>query len=206
MADSERPEAPEEGEPTGTESPEEVREAGSDPATGGDPAAIGEQIVRAGDFIAPEELPGGEQPVEQVAEQLGVLKYVQAAFFAAGILAAYLVGKLFLAAWNTLADWPDAVRQFPVLIEYTEDERASFTLIIGAVVGVLLVLRYYRRPSVKSWATEVAGELARVTWPSKDTVTNGTIVVIVAGVVATLYVTVLDKLWGYLTNLVYGGA
>jgi preprotein translocase subunit SecE len=114
------------------------------------------------------------------------------------------MGQLALAAWNFLADYPDAVRQVPALIEYTEDERASLTLIIGAVVGLLLVLRYYRRPSVKNWATEVAGELARVTWPTRETVTNGTIVVLVAGAIAALYVAVLDRLWGYLTNLIYG--
>jgi preprotein translocase subunit SecE len=43
-----------------------------------------------------------------------------------------------------------------------------------------------------------------VTWPDKDTVTNGTIVVMVAGLIATLYVTVLDRFWGYLTNMIYG--
>lgn len=148
----------------------------------------------------------GEAPPEdsQVASQLGVQRYVHAAFFAAAILASYLLGKILLAAWNTLADWPDAVRRLPVLLEYTEDERASMTLVIGAVLGVLMVLRYYRRPSVRNWATDVAGELARVTWPSKDTVTNGTVVVLVAGAVATFYVAVLDRLWSYLTNLVYG--
>ena len=56
-------------------------------------------------------------------------------------------------------------------------------------------MRYYRRPSVKKWATDVATE-PRVTWPDKETVTNGTIVVLVAGTVATLYVAVPDRFWG----------
>lgn len=141
---------------------------------------------------------------EQVATQLGVQKYVHASFFAVGILAAYLLGKLLQSAWNSLADWPEAVRRFPFLLEYTEDERGSTTLVIGAVLGVALILRYYRRPSVRSWATDVAGELARVTWPTREIVTNGTIVVLVAGAVATFYVAVLDRLWSYLTNLIYG--
>lgn len=141
---------------------------------------------------------------EQAAAVLGVQRYVHAAFFGGGILAAYLLGKLFQSAWNSLAEWPAAVRAMPILIEYAEDERASITLIIGAVVGLLLVLRYYRRPAVRGWATDVATELARVTWPSKDTVTNGTIVVLIAGAVATFYIAVLDRLWGYLTNLIYG--
>jgi preprotein translocase SecE subunit len=148
-----------------------------------------------------------EKPVESedpVAGQIGVQRYVHATFFAVGILAAYLSGKLLLSAWNSLADWPQAVRSLPFLIEYTEQDRATITLVIGAVVGVLMILRYYRRPAVRSWATDVAGELARVTWPNKDTVTNGTLVVLVAGAVATIYISLLDRLWGYLTNLVYG--
>jgi len=141
---------------------------------------------------------------EHLASEVGVEKYVHAAFFAAAILAAFLGGKLLLSLWNNLVEWPAAVRAVPMLLEYTEEERGSLTLIIGAVLGLFTILRYYRRPSVRSWATSVAGELARVTWPSKDTVTNGTIVVLVAGAIATVYVALLDRLWSYLTNLVYG--
>jgi preprotein translocase subunit SecE len=145
--------------------------------------------------------PEGE---EHLATEAGVEKYVHAAFFAAAILAAFLGGKMLLSLWNNVVEWPAAVRALPVLLEYTEEERGNITLIIGTVLGVFTILRYYRRPSVRSWATSVAGELARVTWPSKDTVTNGTIVVLVAGAIATVYVALLDRLWSYLTNLVYG--
>lgn len=156
--------------------------------------AEGEGVLAAGE--APEEDP--------VAGQMGVQRYVHASFFGAAILTAYLGGKILASAWNSLADWPEAVRRLPFLIEYTEAERASITLVIGAVVGVIAILRYYRRPAVRNWATEVAGELARVTWPDKETVTNGTVVVLVAGAVATIYIAFLDRIWGYLTNLVYG--
>lgn len=153
----------------------------------------------------PSEVVGQESATaDPEAGHIGVQRYVHASFFAAAVLAAYLCGKVLLSAWNTLAEWPDAVRALPKLIEYTEEDRASMTLVIGAVVGVLFILRYYRRPSVRSWATDVASELSRVTWPNKDTVTNGTIVVLVAGAAATLYIALLDRLWGYLTNLIYG--
>jgi preprotein translocase subunit SecE len=141
---------------------------------------------------------------ERAPADIGVEKYVQAAFFVAGILAAYLMGKILLSAWNNLADWPWAVSHASFLISFTEESRASSTLIVGAVVGLLIVLRYYRRPAVRSWATEVASELARVSWPSKEATTNGTLVVLIAGAVATIYVTLLDRFWAYLTNLVYG--
>jgi preprotein translocase SecE subunit len=161
-------------------------------------AAEGQALTRA--ESAEEGAPDGAPE----AGHMGVKRYVHAAFFAAGILSAYLSGKVLMAAWNTLADWPAAVRALPVLIQYGEEERGSITLVIGAVVGVLLVLRYYRRPSVRSWATDVAGELAKVTWPDKETVTNGTIVVLVAGAIATLFIALVDQLWVYLTSLIYG--
>lgn len=157
---------------------------------------------------SPEQLVGEASDESQLdapaATHMGVEKYVHAAFFSAAILAAFLGGKILLSIWNNLAEYPQAVRALPFLIQYNEEERASWTLIIGAVLGVFLILRYYRRPAVRSWATGVASELARVTWPSKETVTNGTIVVLVAGAIATVYIALLDRLWGYLTNLVYG--
>jgi preprotein translocase subunit SecE len=173
---------------------------------GSDAGVDAEAIERSELEAAPSEVVGQEQAAieDPAAGQMGVQRYVHASFFGAGILAAYLGGKIALSAWNSLSEWPAAVRSLPVLIEYTEDERASITLVIGAVLGLFLILRYYRRPSVRSWATDVASELSRVTWPNKDTVTNGTIVVLVAGAVATLYIALLDRLWGYLSNLIYG--
>ncbi len=146
---------------------------------------------------APEE--------ERVASQLGgAVRYVHAAFFVAGMLAAYVCGKLLLGLWNALADWPVAAKAVPQLIQYGEDERGGFSLAVGAVVGALIVLHYFRKPSTRTWADEVAAELSRVTWPSRETVTNGTLVVLIAGAVGTVYVALLDRFWGYLTNLVYG--
>jgi preprotein translocase subunit SecE len=141
---------------------------------------------------------------ETVTGELGAQRYVHAAFLAAGLLAAFLFGRLLQSAWNSLLDWPEVVRAVPSLLEYSEEQRGNLTLAIGAVLGVVVVLRYYRRPAVQNWAKGVASELARVTWPSKDTVTSGTVVVLVAGAIATFYVAVLDRLWSYLTGLVYG--
>jgi preprotein translocase subunit SecE len=141
---------------------------------------------------------------EMAAAEIGVDRYVHAAFFAVAIIAAYLISQILTGAWGYLAETPAAIRTAPFLLEYTEDQRGTICLIVGAVVGVGLVLRYYRRPAVRGWAFDVARELGRVTWPNQDTVTSGTFVVIVASVIATIYVTLLDRFWGYLTNLVYG--
>jgi len=135
---------------------------------------------------------------------LGAVRYVHAAFFVAGILVAFLSGKILAMIWHALAGWPAAVQWVPVLLRYAEDERDSFTMTVGALIGVVTVIQTYRKENIRNWANEVAAELAKVTWPSREAVTNGTIVVVIASVIATVYVTILDRFWGFLTNLVYG--
>ena len=66
------------------------------------------------------------------------------------------------------------------------------------------MIQTYRTERIRGWANEVALELTKVTWPNRDMVTNGTIVVVIASMIATVYVTLLDRFWGYLTQLVYG--
>lgn len=136
--------------------------------------------------------------------QLGVAKYVQGAFFAAGIAVAYVVGKLLEALWNGLAALPSVAQSAHWLLLQREDERPTYTMTIGAIVGVVATLQAYRRPVVREWADEVASELSKVHWPEKEVVQNGTVVVIVASLFATLYVGLLDRFWIFVTTLVYG--
>jgi preprotein translocase subunit SecE len=75
---------------------------------------------------------------------------------------------------------------------------------IGGVIGVLVAIFCLRSEAIRRWADDVALELSKVTWPKKETVTNGTIVVIAAGLFATIYIGLLDRLWGFVTMLVYG--
>jgi preprotein translocase subunit SecE len=146
----------------------------------------------------------GADPEVGVVEHLGVDKYVFAAFFGAGITLAWLMGKMLSAAWSHLVEWSWAVRAVPMLLRYAEDERPTYTTAIGAVVGIIAVVYCLRNERIRRWADDVAIELSKVTWPKKETVTNGTIVVIAAGLFATVYIGLLDRLWGFVTMLVYG--
>jgi preprotein translocase subunit SecE len=176
-----------------------------------DDDALAESESRASDSdLATAEPASLEGEAEGVAEeprtpaQLGATKYVHAAFFGAGILVAYLSGKIVTSLWNSLSEWPTAVRAVPQLLRYAEEDRESIAMIAGALVGVLVVVQTYRKEHVRRWADDVASELAKVTWPNKEMVTNGTIVVIVASAVFTVYIALLDRFWGFLTTLVYG--
>lgn len=134
----------------------------------------------------------------------GSERYVHAAFFVAGILAAFLASKTVVLAWNSLAGWSAAVRAVPQLVSYGEEERDSIALVAGAGIGALTVIQAYRKEHVRTWANDVAAELSKVTWPTREAVLNGTVVVVVASALATVYVTILDRIWSFLTTLVYG--
>ena len=148
--------------------------------------------------------PQDEAPVDAGPAQLGATKYVHAAFLAAGVLVAYFSGKVLGAAWNHLADWPAAAERLPFLLRYSEDERPTFTMTAGLLIGVILVWRTYRTSEIQRWADDVATELSKVHWPDKDLVTKGTVVVLVASAFATIYIGLLDRLWSFVTALVYG--
>jgi preprotein translocase subunit SecE len=152
---------------------------------------------------ASEEGEEGEEE-EPTASTFGSERYVHAAFFAAGILAAFLASKTLVLGWNSLAGWPAAVRAVPQLVSFSEEQRDTYALVAGAVIGTLTVVQSYRKENVRIWANEVAAELSKVTWPSREAVLNGTLVVVVASALATVYVTILDRIWSFLTTLVYG--
>jgi preprotein translocase subunit SecE len=176
--------------------PTDERETDEDLA---DETAASEEVEVAAQAGAPEAPERDAEPTH-----LGAVRYVHAAFFAAGILVAFLSGKILALLWHALAGWPAAVQRIPALLRYAEDERDSFTMMAGAVIGVITVIQTYRKESIRIWANEVAAELAKVTWPTREAVTNGTVVVVIASMIATVYVTILDRFWGFLTNLVYG--
>jgi len=138
------------------------------------------------------------------ASTLGSERYVHAAFFVAGILAAFIASKTLVLVWNSLAAWAPAVRAVPALVSYGEEQRDTVAMVAGAGIGTLTIVQAYRKETVRTWANEVAAELSKVTWPTREAVLNGTVVVVVASALATVYVTILDRIWSFLTTLVYG--
>ena len=174
----------------------------SESAAEGSSSEPNEALAHASD-TAVENAEEGDEDGEAVST-LGSERYVHAAFFVAGILAAYIASKTLVLCWNSLANWPAAVRAVPALVSYGEEQRDTVGLVAGAGVGALTVVQAYRKETVRTWANEVAAELSKVTWPNREAVLNGTVVVVVASAIATVYVTILDRIWSFLTTLVYG--
>ena len=161
-----------------------------------------EEELRAESPLA--ELPAEDKVESAVPMQLGAARYVLAGFFAAGIAVAYLAGRVLNGVWNRLADTSFVTKNLPVLTRLAEEDRPTYTTLVGAVVGIAAAVYAYRRPDVRTWTSDVAAELAKVSWPTKKEVTNSTMVVIVASAFATVFLALLDRFWGFVTNLVYG--
>ena len=51
---------------------------------------------------------------------------------------------------------------------------------------------------------EIAVELSKVTWPTKEEVWNNTTVVVVTTAAATAFFALMDYFWRFVTNFVYG--
>jgi len=163
-----------------------------------------EADIRAEAELAQVELPAETTVDSAMPTQLGATRHVLAGFFAAGMAVAYVVSKVLSGIWNRLADNPWVANHAPFVSRIAEDERPTFTMLVGAAVGIGAAVYSYRRPDIRAWTNEVAAELAKVTWPSKREVTNSTMVVIAASTFATVFLALLDRFWGFVTNLVYG--
>ena len=131
----------------------------------------------------------------EVPGQLGTRRFVYAGYFAGAIGIAFVVSKAIDLAWLKLQTYKPAIG----------DPRDEIVMPLAALVGGGAALYYWYRTRARELAEQVATEMSRVTWPSRTEVTNGTFVVIVTTVISTVFFALMDKFWGFVTNLVYGG-
>jgi preprotein translocase subunit SecE len=125
--------------------------------------------------------------------QLGYMRFVYAAYMAGAMLVAFLIARAGHAGWYRLGQWK------PELGE-PKDE---LIYVAAAVIGVLTSLYYWRKPEARKYATEVAEELSKVTWPTRKEVVNSTTVVLFYTVFATIFFALMDQFWKYVTDKIY---
>jgi preprotein translocase subunit SecE len=121
---------------------------------------------------------------------------VYAAYFAGAIGIAFLMSKIIGFAWLKLQGYKPAIGE----------PRDEVVMPLAGLIGALVAAYYWYRSRARELAEEVAAEMSKVSWPSRTEVTNGTFVVIVTTVVSTVFFALMDKFWGFITNLVYGGS
>jgi len=165
-----------------------------------------------GEADADEKAADGEEGSSEevvLPTQLGLQRYVFSAYFAAAMLLAYVLGKTIHGIWSKYANRDFFVNALPRLAAVPDDEahilsKLNYSFAIGAVLGIAFVMRLYFRPKTRQWTDEVTTELAKVRWPTRKEVQNSTIVVIAASAASTAYLFLLDRLWAFITGLVYG--
>ena len=125
--------------------------------------------------------------------QLGYTRFVYAAYMGGAMLVAFLVAKAGHLAWYRAGQWK------PELGE-PHDE---LVYLVASVIGIAVALYYWRKPTSRQYANEVAEELSKVTWPSRKEVTNSTAVVLFYTLFATVFFALMDQFWKYVTDKIY---
>jgi len=181
---------------------ESAEGAESSPSGGARPTGIGvrttdEPANGKADALATveEEEDEDDEEGDVVAPaQFGTTKFVFAAYFGGAILIAFIVSKALSVGWLRLSQYKPQVGE-------PHDE---IVMPVAGAVGVITAIYYWKRTRARELAEEVADELSKVTWPSKQEVTNSTAVVLVTTALATIFFALMDRFWGFVTNLVYG--
>jgi preprotein translocase subunit SecE len=160
-----------------------------------------EEEERANELIAPKDgvvaiVHDSEEEFEDASApaQLGYKRYVYAGYFAGAIGIAFVCSKLGDFVWQRLALWKP---QFG-------EPRGDVIMPVSALIGVAVAWYYWKQLRTRELAEEVASELSKVSWPSKDEVMSSTAVVIVTTIFSTIFFALMDRFWSFLTNLVYG--
>ena len=164
------------------------------------PSAVGRGVPGEGEKLVVRV---GQDGAEGGGAPIGTSRYVFAAYFAVGLSLAFVLGQAVTTGWGKLAGSQSVVDYVPWISLATEDVRETWGHVAGGVIALAALVYSYRRKDVRGWVNDAAGELAKVTWPTKDEVMHGTVVVVVAAFIATVYLTLLDRFWGYVTDWVY---
>ncbi len=73
---------------------------------------------------------------------------------------------------------------------------------IGVAAGIALTVWMWRNARVYKWATEVAVELSKVTWPERSETQRSTYVVIIFAMVTAVVLAAFDFVWKFTTDLI----
>jgi preprotein translocase SecE subunit len=115
-----------------------------------------------------------------------IVRWVSTAFLVFGVVLFWLLDKIGNAVWQIFAEPNTAV--------------VSAGAAIASAVTTLVL---YRNERINRITHDVLGELMKVTWPTRQETQVSTIVVIVASIIASVVVGVLDAAWSQLTDLIY---
>ena len=108
-------------------------------------------------------------------------------FFIGGIVLAYVTIQAVDWVWGYFAKPP-----------------ALWVDSIGLALAGGSTFAAWRHPVAFSAANEVAVELGKVTWPTREETKWATVIVMVTVAIGAVILSTYDLLWSWLTGLVYG--
>jgi preprotein translocase subunit SecE len=124
---------------------------------------------------------------------LGIERWVQFGFIASAVIAFWLFDKIVMAGWDFLA----------LKVNSVPEPEPTIVSAIAAVLGVVTGVGLYKHARAKAFANEAAGELSRVTWPTRKETWSNTVVTIVTSIIAAVILFVFDAAWSAITDLIY---
>jgi preprotein translocase subunit SecE len=175
-----------------TEAEDEAEEAEPKDEARPEPEASAEESTEQEETAEEKSTKDEDAPMPT---QLGHKRYVYAAYLAGGILVAFIANKIIDYAWYKLHDWKP---------EQLPEPMDEYVVALAAIVGVGVALYLWNRTRARPLAEEVAEELTKVTWPSRDEVTKGTTVVVITTIITTVFFALMDQFWLWVTKHVYG--
>ena len=139
-----------------------------------------------------------EEEQYEEAKTLGLERWVQFAFVLAGGLALFIGDKLLVFLYDIAASLGGRHGWWTL-----PAPNATIITGVAAIIGVATGFGLYLHPKVKPLADEVAGELSKVTWPTRPETWRNTVIVIVMSFLAALYLGIFDAVWSTFTDLIY---
>jgi preprotein translocase subunit SecE len=121
---------------------------------------------------------------------MGITRYVHLAFGLLGILLGFILASLFEAVARLFVE--DLTSYFGIL--------QTTWVAIPIAAGATFLM--WRNKRVFEWASEVAQELKKVSWPTREETRASTVVVIVLTIIMAVFLGLFDLLWSYITDLV----
>jgi preprotein translocase subunit SecE len=118
-----------------------------------------------------------------------------------------IVGIIVLAAiaglaLSNLSAWifvQAGIDDFPLL-----SRELSSTKLLGFGLAASAAAFCFMHKPTKLVTQEIADELSKVSWPTREETSNATMVVLATVVICALYLGLFDAVWLWLTNLVLG--
>jgi preprotein translocase SecE subunit len=119
-------------------------------------------------------------------------RYINLSFAISGIIFFVIFWKATLLIFDT----------FEVTDLLIVGEAVKLTQVIAFALALGGSIYAWRRPDVQQWASEIAVELSKCTWPKWAETKQHTLVVIVFSLVLSGILAVFDFFWKWLTDLI----